>query len=138
MLKILKSLLIVSFVFVVTTSYAAITPNPTAPTVAAKSYVLQDFASGRVLAEQNSDQRLPPASITKLMTAYVVSHELQHQTLLHRLRGKQGRHHLDQADAGLDRVQGVEGQQSRVVQRHGHTKRLRPVRFQGRQPQRPG
>lgn len=77
MLKILKSLLIVSFVFVVTTSYAAITPNPTAPTVAAKSYVLQDFASGRVLAEQNSDQRLPPASITKLMTAYVVSHELQ-------------------------------------------------------------
>ena len=61
---------------VTTTSYAAITPNPTAPTVAAKSYILQDFASGRVLAELNSEQRLPPASITKLMTAYVVSHEL--------------------------------------------------------------
>ena len=77
MLKIFKSLLIVSFVFVVTTSYAAITPNPTAPTVAAKSYILQDFASGRVLAEHDADQRLPPASITKLMTAYVVSHELK-------------------------------------------------------------
>ena len=56
---------------------AAITPNPSAPTIAAKSYILQDFASGRVLAELNSDQRLPPASITKLMTAYVVSHELE-------------------------------------------------------------
>ncbi len=56
---------------------AAITPNPSAPSVAAKSYILQDFASGRILAELNSDQRLPPASITKLMTAYVVSHELE-------------------------------------------------------------
>ncbi|MDB2705363.1 D-alanyl-D-alanine carboxypeptidase [Pseudomonadota bacterium] len=55
---------------------AAVTPNPSAPTIAAKSYILQDFASGRVIAEQNSQQRLPPASITKLMTAYVVSHEL--------------------------------------------------------------
>jgi serine-type D-Ala-D-Ala carboxypeptidase (penicillin-binding protein 5/6) len=77
MLKIFKSLLLISLAFVVTTSYAAITPNPTAPKVAAKSYILQDFASGRVLAEHDSDQRLPPASITKLMTAYVVSHELE-------------------------------------------------------------
>ncbi|MBE9532610.1 MAG: D-alanyl-D-alanine carboxypeptidase [Proteobacteria bacterium] len=56
---------------------AAITPNPTAPTIAAKSYILQDFESGRIIAELNSEQRLPPASITKLMTAYVVSHELE-------------------------------------------------------------
>lgn len=77
MLKIFKSLLLVSFVFVVITSYAAVTPNPTAPKVAAKSYILQDFASGRILVEHDADQRLPPASITKLMTAYVVSHELE-------------------------------------------------------------
>lgn len=64
-------------VFWVSNVFAVVTPNPTAPTVAAKSYILQDFASGRILAEQNSDQRLPPASITKLMTAYVVAHELQ-------------------------------------------------------------
>lgn len=76
MFKILKTLSLVSFMLVTATSFAAITPNPTAPTVAAKSYILQDFASGRVLAELNSEQRLPPASITKLMTAYVVSHEL--------------------------------------------------------------
>ena len=56
---------------------AAITPNPTAPTIAAKSYILQDFESGRIIAELNSEQRLPPASITKLMTAYVVSYELE-------------------------------------------------------------
>ncbi len=65
------------FLLWLSSAVAVVTPNPTAPTVAAKSYILQDFASGRVLAEQNSDQRLPPASITKLMTAYVVAHELK-------------------------------------------------------------
>lgn len=76
MLKIVKNLLIAGVMLSSVTSLAAITPNPTAPDIAAKSYVLQDFASGRVIAESNSDLRLPPASITKLMTAYVVSHEL--------------------------------------------------------------
>lgn len=74
MFKRLKVIL-VSCLFVGSVS-AAITPNPSAPTIAAKSYILQDFASGRIIAESNADQRLPPASITKLMTAYVVSHEL--------------------------------------------------------------
>lgn len=69
---VMVSFLLLSF----SASYAAITPNPVAPTIAAKSYILQDFASGRVIAASNPDQRLPPASITKLMTAYVVSHEL--------------------------------------------------------------
>ncbi|MDH5592622.1 MAG: D-alanyl-D-alanine carboxypeptidase, partial [Gammaproteobacteria bacterium] len=77
MFKIVKTFFLVSFLSLVTASYAAITPNPTAPQVAAKSYILQDFASGQILAEKNSEQRLPPASITKLMTAYVVSNELQ-------------------------------------------------------------
>jgi len=73
----------INFVFLsflallVTNAQAVVTPNPSAPTIIAKSYILQDFASGRIVAEQNSDQRLPPASITKLMTAYVVSQELK-------------------------------------------------------------
>ncbi len=75
MFKRLKVLL-VSCLFVGSVS-AAITPNPSAPTIAAKSYILQDFASGKIIAASNSEQRLPPASITKLMTAYVVSHELE-------------------------------------------------------------
>ncbi|MDO7597288.1 MAG: D-alanyl-D-alanine carboxypeptidase [Pseudomonadota bacterium] len=76
MLKIVKTILLAGVMLSNITVQAAITPNPTAPNIAAKSYILQDFASGRVIAENNPDERLPPASITKLMTAYVVSHEL--------------------------------------------------------------
>ncbi len=43
---------------------------PPAPELSAKSYILIDFESGRVLAEKNPDETLEPASITKLMTAY--------------------------------------------------------------------
>ncbi|MED5297081.1 D-alanyl-D-alanine carboxypeptidase family protein [Halomonas sp. DP8Y7-3] len=49
---------------------------PAPPQLAAKSWILIDANSGRVLAEHNSDQRLPPASLTKLMTAYLVEREL--------------------------------------------------------------
>lgn len=45
-------------------------PNP--PALAAKGYLLLDFKSDRVLATKNADERLDPASITKLMTAYAV------------------------------------------------------------------
>jgi len=51
-------------------------PVPEAPELAAPSYLLVDFNSGKVLAEKNADQRLEPASLTKMMTAYVVFSEL--------------------------------------------------------------
>lgn len=76
MLKTVKSLLLLGFTLLSVGSHAAITPTPKAPEVGAKSYILQDYASGKVIAALNAEQRLPPASITKLMTAYVVSHEL--------------------------------------------------------------
>lgn len=76
MFKTLRFILLTASLSFMANAQAVVAPNPTAPTVAAKSYILQDFASGRVLAELNSDQRLPPASITKLMTSYVVSQEL--------------------------------------------------------------
>ena len=76
MLKTVKSLLLLGFALLSVGSHAAITPTPKAPEVAAKSYFLQDYTSGKVIAALNAEQRLPPASITKLMTAYVVSHEL--------------------------------------------------------------
>lgn len=50
---------------------------PEAPEVAVKSYVLMDAASGQVLAAKDADLPLPPASITKLMTAYLVFEALQ-------------------------------------------------------------
>jgi D-alanyl-D-alanine carboxypeptidase (penicillin-binding protein 5/6) len=52
-------------------------PVPAAPDVAAKNYLLVDFASGKVLAEKGADEKIEPASITKLMTAYVVDKELE-------------------------------------------------------------
>ncbi|WP_231613923.1 D-alanyl-D-alanine carboxypeptidase family protein, partial [Halomonas sp. BC04] len=49
---------------------------PAPPQIAAKSWFLMDADSGRVLIEHNADERLPPASLTKLMTAYLVEREL--------------------------------------------------------------
>jgi D-alanyl-D-alanine carboxypeptidase (penicillin-binding protein 5/6) len=51
-------------------------PVPAAPQLGARSYLLMDFNSGRILVEQEADLRVEPASITKLMTAYVVFKEL--------------------------------------------------------------
>lgn len=51
-------------------------PVPAAPQLGAKSYLLVDFNSERILVEHNADMRVEPASITKLMTAYVVFSEL--------------------------------------------------------------
>jgi D-alanyl-D-alanine carboxypeptidase (penicillin-binding protein 5/6) len=45
---------------------------PTAPTIEARAYALMDFASGQILAETNSSERAEPASLTKLMTSYIV------------------------------------------------------------------
>jgi len=50
---------------------------PSAPQLAAKSYMLMDAVSGEVLVEHNGDERLPPASLTKLMTAYIATLEIQ-------------------------------------------------------------
>jgi D-alanyl-D-alanine carboxypeptidase (penicillin-binding protein 5/6) len=51
-------------------------PIPAAPVLGANSYILQDFYSQQVLVEHNADMRVEPASITKLMTSYVVFKEL--------------------------------------------------------------
>jgi D-alanyl-D-alanine carboxypeptidase (penicillin-binding protein 5/6) len=53
-------------------SWAAAKPIPDPPTLNASSYFLVDFDSGRVLAEKDPDKHIEPASITKLMTAYLV------------------------------------------------------------------
>ncbi|MCT4706865.1 serine-type D-Ala-D-Ala carboxypeptidase [Enterobacteriaceae bacterium H11S18] len=48
-----------------------------APQVEAKAWILMDYASGKVLAEGNADEKLDPASLTKLMTSYVVGQALK-------------------------------------------------------------
>jgi serine-type D-Ala-D-Ala carboxypeptidase (penicillin-binding protein 5/6) len=59
-----------------TTANAVAPPIPAAPAVPVRAYVLVDFTSGQVLASREPDARVEPASITKLMTAYVTFHEL--------------------------------------------------------------
>lgn len=78
MIKLFKNLLASAFILAVsTTSFAGVVvPNPVAPSIAAKSYILMDHDSGKVLAEDAAGERLPPASITKVMTSYVIAQEL--------------------------------------------------------------
>ena len=68
------------FVFLfsyLTTATAAPSLIPAPPRVNAKAYLLIDHNSGHVLAEKNADKRIEPASLTKLMTAYVVLYEIE-------------------------------------------------------------
>ena len=44
---------------------------PGVPQIDAESYILIDYNSGKVLAEQNADARRDPASLTKMMTSYI-------------------------------------------------------------------
>jgi D-alanyl-D-alanine carboxypeptidase (penicillin-binding protein 5/6) len=55
---------------------AANVPVPPPPTVSAKAYVLMDYLTGQVLAAREPEASVEPASITKIMTSYVVSAEL--------------------------------------------------------------
>lgn len=50
---------------------------PPSPTVAASGFVLLDYETGASIAEQNADMQLAPASLTKIMTVYVIGKELQ-------------------------------------------------------------
>ncbi len=59
------------------TALSASAAPPPPPQVEAKGYMLMDFHSGEVLAQYNSDKRLEPASLTKIMTAYAVFKELE-------------------------------------------------------------
>ena len=56
-------------------------PIPPAPKLNVKSYVLMDFDSGMILASSNKDLTLPPASITKMMTAYIAFTELNEKNI---------------------------------------------------------
>lgn len=73
MKKTIALLLLVSLVSVPALS-ASLVPAP--PTINADAYLLMDFDTGTVLVESNVDQPLPPASLTKLMTSYILAEEV--------------------------------------------------------------
>ena len=57
-------------------SLGADIPIPTPPTVDARSYIVVDYHTDKTLAALDADARMEPASLTKLMTAYIVFQEL--------------------------------------------------------------
>jgi len=69
----LRWVILICLVFVATNVIAV---EPKAPKLAAKSYILQDFNSGKIIAELNSMNRIEPASLTKMMSNYVIENEL--------------------------------------------------------------
>ncbi|HAS6100143.1 TPA: D-alanyl-D-alanine carboxypeptidase [Vibrio vulnificus] len=78
--KIVKSTLVSSLALSATLAYsvsAAPVVVPDAPQIAAKGFVLMDNHSGKVLAEKEMNTKLSPASLTKMMTSYVIGQELE-------------------------------------------------------------
>ncbi|MDH5518459.1 MAG: D-alanyl-D-alanine carboxypeptidase [Gammaproteobacteria bacterium] len=75
-MTLIKNSLILSLLCFVLSAHAAI-PVPAAPKLSAKSFLLIDINSDTVLAQKKIDRLIEPASITKMMTAYVVYKELE-------------------------------------------------------------
>lgn len=75
----IKVVLLASFAVSSVASAKLLVPNP--PMVNAKGYILMDFETGKVLAEQNADEQLNPASLTKMMTSYVIGREIKNGTI---------------------------------------------------------
>ena len=73
-------LILVACVLLCSAAHAAV-PIPKPPAIDARAYVLIDYDSGRVLAADKADAPMEPASITKLMTGYVVFRALEEKRL---------------------------------------------------------
>jgi len=74
----MKNILLISictFLSIFLNSAESFIPEP--PSVNASNYILLDAVSGRVLAEKGADEQIEPASITKIMTGYVVADQIQ-------------------------------------------------------------
>jgi serine-type D-Ala-D-Ala carboxypeptidase (penicillin-binding protein 5/6) len=101
-------LLILIIIYSLSLETAAVDIIPKVPDIKAQAYILQDFHSRQILLEQNSKQQLEPASLTKLMTAYIVF------TVL-----KSGRIKLDDAVKISEKAWQMPG--SRMYLEHGST-----------------
>lgn len=68
---------LLSAAILIVPSTQAISIIPDAPKINAKGYILIDYNTGKVIAEGNPDTPLAPASLTKMMTSYIIGKELQ-------------------------------------------------------------
>ncbi|MBK9160915.1 MAG: D-alanyl-D-alanine carboxypeptidase [Nitrosomonadales bacterium] len=77
----MKSIFLLITLLLPSAGFALPPQMPAAPELAARAYVLYDYTSNQVLASRNGDMRTEPASLTKLMTAYLVFDAIKHGTL---------------------------------------------------------
>ncbi|MEW6983342.1 serine hydrolase [Colwelliaceae bacterium 6471] len=69
--------IVATLAFSFTSLTQASTIIPSAPEINAKGFILVDYTTGKVIAEGNADSQLAPASLTKMMTSYIIGKELQ-------------------------------------------------------------
>lgn len=99
----MKSVFTLCFLLCTGLTHAASLVLPPAPALAAKAYVLFDYSSNQILVNRNGHEHFQPASLTKLMTAYVAFTAL-----------KQGKISLDQVISPSANALRVQGEESRM------------------------
>jgi len=77
----MKFILLLISLMLPAAGHALSPPTPAPPILAAKSYLLYDYTSNQILVNQNGDARMEPASLTKLMTAYLAFDAIKHGTI---------------------------------------------------------
>lgn len=77
MQRLLRALLTIVVVFASQGVWSSSALIPSPPELGADSYVLMDASSGRVLVEHDAHKRVAPASLTKMMTAYIADREME-------------------------------------------------------------
>ena len=79
-IKLYRAVLL-TFFLIAGNLYADTAIVPAFPKISASSYLLMDYNSGKILVQENIHQKLAPASLTKIMTVYVIGHELEKGTI---------------------------------------------------------
>jgi D-alanyl-D-alanine carboxypeptidase (penicillin-binding protein 5/6) len=75
-MKIFRSMTLVLTLFIAFTANSRAVILPAPPKIDASSYLVMDYQSGRLIAKHNIDKRVEPASLTKMMTVYIVAGEI--------------------------------------------------------------
>ncbi|CUS48751.1 MAG: D-alanyl-D-alanine carboxypeptidase DacC [Idiomarinaceae bacterium HL-53] len=79
--KIIRSFASVTIALAASFSFSAVAIVPPAPSIDAKSYILMDFTTGQIIASSNEHEPHGPASLTKVMTNYIIGKELERGTI---------------------------------------------------------
>ena len=78
----MRILFVLFCVFVTSLYSAANAQAPVLPTLTARAWVLMDYQTGQILASQEADLKVEPASLTKVMTTYLVAAALKNKSLV--------------------------------------------------------